>query len=106
MESITGDNLLSAHYIFPALLMPLLGALIGRIIFRKSRMRGALIGFAVGLFGPFAVILLLLYTWLSESLGLSNLINIMACLGFAVALGAIWGLTARACLSKRGDHED
>ncbi len=100
------DSLLSAYYIFPALLLPFAGALIGKLLIRGSNSRGAIRGFATGLFGPFAVILFLLYSWLSETIGLSSLLNILACLAAAVLLGAVWGKVIRACLSSNPQEDE
>ena len=96
-----GDGLLSAYYLLPALAFPLAGAVIGKLIARRSNGRGAALGFAIGLFGPFAVILYFLYSWLSEAIGLSSLLNILACLGAAVLLGAGWGKIVRCSLSSK-----
>ncbi len=59
---------------------------------------GARLGFAIGLFGPFAVLLTLLYSWLSHENGLSSLLSILACLAAALTMGALWGLTVRSSL--------
>ena len=97
---------MSAYYVFPALLLPFAGALIGKLLSRWSNGRGAALGFAIGLFGPFAVILLLLYSWLSKAIGLSNLLNILACLAAAALLGAAWGKLIRASLSGRWSEDE
>ena len=100
------DSLLSAYYVFPALLLPFAGALIGKLLIRGNEGRGATRGFAIGLFGPFAVILVILYSWLSEVIGLSSLLNILACLAAAVLLGAAWGRIIRACLSGNPQEDE
>ena len=53
-------------------------------------------GFAIGLFGPFAVLLTLLCSWLSHESGLSSLLSILACLAAALVMGGVWGLTVRS----------
>ena len=100
------DSLLSAYYVFPALLLPFAGALIGKLFIRENEGRGAIRGFAIGLFGPFAVILLLLYSWLSETIGLSSLLNILVCLAAAVLLGAAWGKIIRGSLSGNPQEDE
>jgi len=95
-----GDSLPSAYYFLPALAFPFAGAAMGKLVTRQSNGRGAALGFAIGLFGPFAVILYFLYSWLSEAIGLSSLLNILACLAAAVLLGAAWGKIVRSSLSS------
>ena len=93
------ESLVPEYLLAIALLLPLLGAAIGRITSARGNRHRAAPGFALGLFGPFAVVLYLLFTWLSEAIGLSSLLNILACLAAAVLLGAIWGKIIRASLS-------
>ena len=95
-----GDSLLSAYYLLPALAFPFAGAVIGKLLAGRSNGRGAALGFAIGLFGPLAVILYFLYSWLSQAIGLSSLLNILACLAAAALLGAGWGKIVRSSLSS------
>jgi len=95
-----GDSLLSAYYLLPALAFPLAGALIGKLLAGRSNGHGAALGFAIGLFGPFAIVLYSLYSWLSAAIGLSSLLNILACLAAAALLGAGWGKIVKSCLSS------
>ena len=81
-----------------SLALPLAGAVVGKLLASRSNGRGAALGLTIGLFGPLALILYLFYTWLSEAIGLSNLLNILACLAAAVLLGAGWGKIVRASL--------
>ena len=83
-----------------SLALPLAGGVIGKLLARRSNGRGgAALGLTIGLFGPLAVILYLFYSWLSEAIGLCNLLNILACLAAAVLLGAGWGKLVRSSLS-------
>jgi len=101
-----GDSLPSAYYLLPALAFPFAGAAMGRLVTRQSNGRGAALGFGIGLFGPFAVILYFLYSFLSEAIGPSSLLNILACLAAAVLLGAGWGKIVRSCLSGNRDSSN
>lgn len=89
-----------------SLALPLAGAVIGKLLTRRSNGRGAALGLTIGLFGPLALILYLFYSWLSEAIGLSNLLNILACLAAAVLLGAGWGKLVRSSLSVNWHKND
>ena len=93
------DGLLTANYLLPALAFPFAGAVIGKLLAGWGKGHGAALGFAIGLFGPFAVILYFLYSWLSDAIGLSSLLNILACLAATALLGAGWGKIVRSSLS-------
>lgn len=89
-----------------ALALPVAGAVIGKLLASRSNGRGAALGLTLGLFGPLALILYLFYSWLSEAIGLSNLLNILACLAAAVLLGAGWGKIVRSSLSANWHAND
>ena len=101
-----GDSLPSAYYILPALAFPFAGAVIAKLLARHSNGHGAALGFAIGLFGPFAVVLYFLYSWLSQAIGFSSLLNILACLAAAALLGAGWGKIVRSSLSGNRDNSN
>jgi len=101
-----GDSLLSAYYLLPALAFPFAGAVIGKLLDRQSNRCGAALGFAIGLFGPFAVVLYFLYSWLSAVIGHSSLLNMLACLAVAALLGAGWGKIVRSSISGSGTENE
>jgi Na+/proline symporter len=88
------------------LALPFAGAVIGKLLARRNHGRGAALGLTIGLFGPLALILYLFYSWLSEAIGLSSLLNILACLAAAVLLGAGWGKIVRSSLSVNPWRKD
>ena len=97
---IVSNSLLPARYLLAALGLPFLSALLGRLCSLRNPhlASGARLGLAIGLFGPFAVLLTLLCSWLSHENGLASLLSILACLAVALAMGALWGLIVRSSL--------
>ena len=88
--------------------LPFGGALLGRLLVRKGidSEAGAKVGFAAGLAGPFAVALYMFYSFLCKAIGLSSLLNLVACMAIAGCLGALWGWILRRALAGFGQKGD
>ncbi len=100
-------SILAPPLILGALGFPFVFALVGRLLSTEGSepRAGALLGFAIGLFGPLALLLALLHAWLMGKLGLSSLLGLGGCLLSALAMGLLWGLLVRGCARNLRDRQ-
>ncbi|MCD6327631.1 hypothetical protein J7M28_08770 [bacterium] len=83
---------LSVMHLIPAIALPFVLAGIGRLLSpRANPSAGSRLGFSIGLVGPIAILLYIIYSLLCEALGLASLLNIFSCSVVAVLMGLCWG---------------